>query len=243
MLSYKNMHNLRMDLVVLLCILIPSLTGYYYFPVLPEKVATHWNLHGEVNGWMSKKYMVIGLMQAIQLFLYGMMEGLRWLILQISHTKERDIQPAVKIFREKEMLITVGLVDRIMLLSIGLLGSAHIFIIFHAVYGTEITIFTFFLLPLFLASIFAMIIFAIRKINRMRRELASQGNLPAELSGENDRYWKWGVIYMNPNDKALFVRQRIGIGYTLNFSRRTSWAIVLMILLPQIIILGVILSR
>jgi uncharacterized membrane protein len=38
-----------------------------------------------------------------------------------------------------------------------------------------------------------------------------------------DRHWKAGFIYVNPDDPALFVEKRFGIGYTLNLGRGGSW--------------------
>jgi uncharacterized membrane protein len=41
--------------------------------------------------------------------------------------------------------------------------------------------------------------------------------------------WK-GIFYVNPNDPSLFVEKRYGIGYTLNFGNRWSWAVMGLIL-------------
>jgi uncharacterized membrane protein len=38
-----------------------------------------------------------------------------------------------------------------------------------------------------------------------------------------DRCWKAGVFYVNPDDPAIFVQKRFGIGYTLNFAHPLSW--------------------
>jgi uncharacterized membrane protein len=37
--------------------------------------------------------------------------------------------------------------------------------------------------------------------------------------------WKGGIIYYNPNDAALFVQRRDGLGFTINMANRWSWAI------------------
>jgi uncharacterized membrane protein len=51
--------------------------------------------------------------------------------------------------------------------------------------------------------------------------------------GTPDACWKLGLVYFNPDDPALFVEKRIGIGYTINFARGTAWAIlVLTLILP-----------
>ncbi len=37
--------------------------------------------------------------------------------------------------------------------------------------------------------------------------------------------WKAGIFYVNPDDPAIFVEKRFGIGYTLNFGHPLSWFI------------------
>lgn len=37
--------------------------------------------------------------------------------------------------------------------------------------------------------------------------------------------WKAGVVYYNPEDAALFVQKRLGLGYTLNFANPWSWVL------------------
>lgn len=38
--------------------------------------------------------------------------------------------------------------------------------------------------------------------------------------------WKAGIIYYNPDDSVLVVPKREGLGYTLNFANRWSWALI-----------------
>lgn len=49
--------------------------------------------------------------------------------------------------------------------------------------------------------------------------------------GTPDSFWKLGLFYCNPDDSALFVEKRIGIGYTLNFARPASWILMAITLL------------
>lgn len=46
-----------------------------------------------------------------------------------------------------------------------------------------------------------------------------------------DRYWRLGVFYFNRSDPAIFVEQRFGLGYTVNFAHVLSWIIVVVPLL------------
>ena len=50
-----------------------------------------------------------------------------------------------------------------------------------------------------------------------------------------DRYWKLGVFYFNPDDSAIFVEKRFGLGYSLNFARPTTWYIMALLLIAPLV--------
>ncbi|WP_294166242.1 DUF1648 domain-containing protein [uncultured Senegalimassilia sp.] len=45
-----------------------------------------------------------------------------------------------------------------------------------------------------------------------------------KLLFDDDRFWKLGMLYCNPNDASLFLPQRSGIGWTVNWGRPAVWA-------------------
>lgn len=47
----------------------------------------------------------------------------------------------------------------------------------------------------------------------------------SEMLADDDRFWKAGIFYCNPNDASLFLLARFGIGWTFNFARPAVWAI------------------
>ena len=49
--------------------------------------------------------------------------------------------------------------------------------------------------------------------------------------GSYDENWKMGVFYCNPNDPALWVAKRSGLGYTLNFAHHASWLVLTALLI------------
>jgi uncharacterized membrane protein len=56
-----------------------------------------------------------------------------------------------------------------------------------------------------------------------------------------DQCWTWGMFYYNPDDPAIMVEKRFGIGYTMNFGNVWSWVILgALLLLP---IAGVFIAR
>ena len=50
-----------------------------------------------------------------------------------------------------------------------------------------------------------------------------------------DTCWKWGQLYYNPADPAVFVEKRFGVGYTLNFGNRLSWLAVILTIVALLV--------
>ena len=50
--------------------------------------------------------------------------------------------------------------------------------------------------------------------------------------------WKMGVFYFNPDDPALFIPKRFGIGYTLNFANPWSWVVLAVTMLPALAVIA-----
>ena len=48
---------------------------------------------------------------------------------------------------------------------------------------------------------------------------------------DDDQYWKWGMFYYNPNDPAIWIEKRFGIGWTLNFANPIAVGTFLVLLL------------
>lgn len=68
----------------------------------------------------------------------------------------------------------------------------------------------------------------------------------ASAAPQDERHWRaGGLFYYNPDDAALFVDKRYGLGWTMNIARPMSWAILIGIpAVPLLIVLlTVLLSR
>jgi uncharacterized membrane protein len=44
----------KSEIIVILIILLSFLISIYFYPAMPEKMSSHWNIRGEVDGYMSK---------------------------------------------------------------------------------------------------------------------------------------------------------------------------------------------
>jgi uncharacterized membrane protein len=65
---------------------------------------------------------------------------------------------------------------------------------------------------------------------RAGRTWVTAGGRRGGADRDDDRFWKGGLIYVNPGDPALMVGARFGIGWTLNFGNRAAWVLVVCIL-------------
>jgi uncharacterized membrane protein len=59
-------------------------------------------------------------------------------------------------------------------------------------------------------------------------DLAAESGL---MPVDDDRYWKWGLLYYNPDDPAVWIEKRFGIGWTLNFGNPVAVGLFVVLLL------------
>ena len=50
-------------------------------------------------------------------------------------------------------------------------------------------------------------------------------------------HYRWGVIYVNPEDPRLWVEKRLGVGWTINYAHPAAGWMTLLLLLPVIVVL------
>ncbi len=78
-------------IIVILILVTFGMTAHYY-PELPEKMATHWNASGEVNGYMSKFW------GAYILPLFMIMIGLIFMLIPVIDPLRKNIEKFRKYF-------------------------------------------------------------------------------------------------------------------------------------------------
>ena len=67
------------------------------------------------------------------------------------------------------------------------------------------------------------------------RKLSGESATTEPAGPENDNYWRAGAFYWNPDDPAIFVPKRMGIGYTVNFANKWAWVALAGILLAALL--------
>ena len=59
----------------------------------------------------------------------------------------------------------------------------------------------------------------------------------AEGADGDREHWRWGVLYVNPEDPDVFVPQRVGTGVTINLGRPLGWLLLALILAPGMLVI------
>lgn len=103
----KNfLHSLRKDIPLLLIITCAFLAGIYFYPGLPDRVPSHWNFAGEVDGYSSRFWGAFG----IPLLVLGML--LFFEVLPLIDPKKENYQKfnkAFNVFKYAISLLLLGL--------------------------------------------------------------------------------------------------------------------------------------
>ncbi|MFZ0663240.1 MAG: DUF5808 domain-containing protein [Acidobacteriaceae bacterium] len=171
---------------------------------IPARYPVHWNLQGVPNGWSTRTMMGV----------YGPLAVGGALVLFIGMlaalvrwgARQSAWRPALVAILVAAGWMVGGSFAMAGLLPLHYLPPGQIF----GFEGAGLTV-------LAIATIIAM--------RRMRRP-----NTP-HAEATPDACWHGGMFYYNPQDPALLVEKRIGLGWTFNFANPLAWVILALIIL------------
>ena len=176
---------------------------------IPPQFPVHWGVNGEPNRWASRDFagvygsLLLG--TAMNLFFLGVRLGAG-----ADITKNRDAlcnhPHASGAAISGDILVCVCGADS---------GVAPAF--------SMIPVVTLLIPAVTLLFATALVFWSYQKI----RMPAGSGEVPEPQS---DSYWKLGLFYWNPQDPAIFVSKRVGIGFTMNFANKVSWVVLAAVL-------------
>ena len=73
--------------------------------------------------------------------------------------------------------------------------------------------------------------------SRTKASTRADGWPTSPIFRDDDRYWPGGIFYNNPDDPAVFVPKRYGLGWTVNFGHPRSKLVIIGILLLPLVLL------
>jgi uncharacterized membrane protein len=89
-----------------------------------------------------------------------------------------------------------------------------------------------------------LVLFLPTQRSRSKADTPADRHLTGAVFRDDDRYWYGGFFYNNPDDPAVFVPKRFGLGWTVNFGhpRGKLFLISILLLPPVLLILTVLIS-
>jgi uncharacterized membrane protein len=183
---------------------------------IPERFPVHWGLDGRPNGWASRSFGGVFFGPMLGLLVCGLMA---WIFHSVARGVPRAHASPAEVEHEDRrlrMLFWMGLLVQYFLAVMFVLISLLPF------WSSTVTDQR---LPAWWISLpvlaLMLLIFALTAYGFRR--------LPANAKGEPvgdrtpDECWKAGMIYYNPDDPALWIEKRFGIGWTINMGNPRAW--------------------
>lgn len=209
--------------------LINLIVGLNISSKLPKRIPTNWDFQGNITGYMDKNFF-IWFMPLVQLGMTGTMffvcKIIGWSKQEISAKNPEESVKRNIIFRR--IWSVYILVTNIVLNILFTLASFYSFGILGGSVNTIIILFFIFTSLIILSSIIISI-----KVGQGGSRLKFDGHYE-ERNRDDDRFWKLGsTIYYNPEDPALFIEKRFGVGWTVNAGRPLG---MFLMIIPFIII-------
>lgn len=174
---------------------------------LPERFPVHWGADGQPNGWATRSFHGVYAPLLLAAFMDVFFLIFAMALLRISrNTIMRHVTVTILLLLMYPVSFAFGMVGVLPLTTLPM-----------------------WLIPVVtLAFVAVLIVWSILKIT-------ARTAVDMVPEPQSDSYWKAGMFYYNPDDPAIFVSKRVGIGYTVNFANKMSWLVMLGILLMALL--------
>lgn len=216
-----------------LILLITVAVGVWVYPSLPETLTIHWNAQGEPDGFADKSIVSAFGVVGVQAGMTLLMLGLVWFIPRFR--QEIDVENprrSVAQYRGYHREVSKGMLF--------LAACTNLSMFFTALQVWELTSFGVTVAMLattipIIVGLVGMFWFILRTGQagaRLRPAGAEADDASSSgyVNRDDDRYWKAGQFYVNPDDPALWVNKRFGIGWTINLGHPLGWLVLILLL-------------
>ena len=213
--------SLKWNLLYLPVMAITLAVGAVGYAHMPDMVPMHMDFDGTVNRWVEKTPLILWMPVLIQAFMALCFAFSHWTIARSKKWSEPGA-PATSALAygmfaraQSVYLLAGGVAIAVAMIAMPLsfmnmvtLGQAAAIVMVAA-------------LVLCVGGMAVSLVYGQAGSRVFKRMQTSD-----KLLADDDEHWKLGVIYCNPDDASLFLPERFGVGWTLNFARPAVWAIV-----------------
>lgn len=187
---------------------------------LPSRFPVHWGLHGTPDRWAERTWRSVDGPLVAGFFAIALLQVLGYMIVARSpRARIAETADWTARFRRANLRMIVAM-GWMLAALFGVLSLNPLLLRGDAMF-----------VPMWLmvAATLAVTAAFIWPIIRISQESGSG------TDGTPDACWKLGQIYYNPNDPALMVEKRFGVGYTLNFGNRSALPLIALLLVIALV--------
>jgi uncharacterized membrane protein len=216
----RDYTNVLLEALIGIVTVSPVFVLAYYYPFIPERVPVHWGFNGLPDRWAQKSFSTVFFLPVLAIYLQSWFALLKF---DLSHAKMTlPAEHAEVYLRAKEQLIvaTMRMMDWIRGLITILLGVVSMFVLFTTIdslrHWMRIANMTVWPIIGLLLVVSFYYLYRFMSINNALE--TATGNSNVQRESEAEKWSSGGLFYYNPDDPALIVEKRDGLGFTYNFA-------------------------
>jgi len=218
--------------VALVVLAVAGMCAYAmaHYGEMPERIPVHFDAEGHPDGWASKSVFQVLLLPAMTL-VFGSFLGV--MAVMLLHAKRGLRHPgtvasaeAGRRFRSAISRFLCGMTVAVT----GMFALIHVGQV-RAALGDEAS-----LEPLVFVVAIGMTALSVAGVVYLMARYGQAGARLEEAGGAasgeltdglaDNRFWKWGLFYINREDPSIFVEKRFGLGYTINLGNPRAIALI-----------------
>ena len=221
--------SLAWNLLYLPVLAVTVAMGIAGYGTMPARIPMQMDFEGHVTTWADKSPAVVMFPVLFVLFMGGCFLLCHWMITR-SKKGSDPAMPAASAWAygmfaraQSILLVALGLMFSLMgplmeLAFTGVLSLDQVLVPVMAMAAVAVV-----------ASIAVSVIYG----QNGSRLIARMGESDA-MPRDDDRFWKLGIFYVNRDDASLFLPERFGIGWTINWGRPGAWVLMLALVLVTV---------
>jgi uncharacterized membrane protein len=200
-------------------ILFQILLVFHCYDSLPDRILfpLHHDINGRFDQWVPKSYSTLLIPAAMSILFTGLFfiiyKAIGWSKQQLTAENPEESKIRIGLFRLRwSGFIVFCNITFLLPISLGLLQLTGIL---DTASGLPYIV-SVISIVVIISGRFGLSLFTGQGGSRIKLE--GEPGLPEhKIDRYDDNYWKFGLIYFNPQDPIIFLERRFGIGWTINF--------------------------
>ena len=201
---------------------------------IPQTVATHWGPGMEADAWADKSITTVFVPTMINVFLIALLLLITWALTKVrvhnrnDRTSKGHLRTYAGIAASNQ---GAGFLVFVLAIPIALMQVTN----YLPAYEHLIPVTFILILVASTLGVVGLLAITVLHLQRATSLLNAMDFGGTKESPDNDEFYKWGMFYYNPDDPAVMVEKRFGVGLDFNYAR---WQAKVFVVFVALILVG-----